>query len=98
MAKIKYVQFYADKENCYSNKLFSFPVENIKSAFRVLLKFSCAGNYFRYIYLKTTTDTRDLENEIQTALEDYKNFFNNYDSNHFPTLGEAWNDFQIYKM
>lgn len=98
MAKIKYVQFYADKVNKYENKLFSFPVENLKCAFRLLLKFKCAKNSFRSIYLKTVDNPRNAETETQIILSDYLKFFNQYETNHFPTLEEAWNDFQIFKM
>jgi hypothetical protein len=98
MPKINYIQFYADKMNCYSNKLFSFPVENVKSAFRILLHFKCANNSFRSIYLKTVDNPRVLEYETQIELTKYTEFFKTYDTSNYPTLEQAWNDFQIFKM
>jgi len=92
------IQFYADKENSYTNKFFSFPVFNEDDAFRLLLHFHCRGNKFRAIYYKTVL--KELTVVINNSIEryDYYNFFKQYDSSHFPSLTEAKQDYELYLM
>jgi hypothetical protein len=92
----KFIQFYADKMDCYSNKLFSFEVDSIRSGFRLLLHFHCKQNRFRAIFMRYSDSERSLVTDQFIRLNDYERFFNEYDSSHFPLLTEAYNDFMMF--
>lgn len=90
-----FLQFYADKENKYSNKLFSFKVDNLIKAFNLLFYFHKNGNKFRSMYIKRVIDTEDRESDKFIKLPDHLKFFANYDFSHNPTNSEAYHDFLI---
>jgi hypothetical protein len=91
----KFLQFYADKRDCYTNKLFSFEVDSIQSGFRLLLHFHCKQNRFRAIFIRYSYFERALVTDQFIRLNDYEHFFKEYDSSHFPSLNEAFNDFKM---
>lgn len=92
----KFIQFYSDKKDCYTNKLFSFEVDSIRSGFRLLLHFHCKQNQFRAIFMRYSDSERALVTDQFVRLNDYEKFFKGYDSSHFPSLQEAYNDFMIF--
>jgi hypothetical protein len=95
MEREKFLQFYADKKDCYKNKLFCFKIDNLMSAFRLLLNFHCKGNSYRLITIRTSDIPRNFDTDTYVLLADYHNFFKEYDSSHFPSLTEAYNDFKM---
>ena len=50
----RYLQFYADKPSCYSNKLFSFQITDINEIMSILAHFRLNNNSFRAIYYNTS--------------------------------------------
>ena len=92
------IQFYADKENEYKNRLFSFSVLSRDDAFRVLLHFHCKKNRFRAIFYKTTVSVGEHQTRFSDELIPEYNFFYSYNSDHMPTLKEAERDFEIWKL
>ena len=98
MEKQKFIQFFADKKDCYVNKLFCFQVDCLKSGFRLLLHFHCKGNRFRQITLRNSDIPRNLNSDTFLDLECYVKFFKQYDSTHYPSLLEAYNDYLLFCM
>jgi hypothetical protein len=96
MESKKYLQFYADKQQSYSNKFFSFLVADTTEAFKLLLHFHCKGNSFRAIFI--VTEIFNSKCSVKNSVEHYGfyNFFTSYDSSHFPTLVEAIRDYKIF--
>lgn len=98
MKKIYRVQFYADKNGIYNNRLFSFQVTGLVDAFRILLNFLKHGNKFRSIFYVTINDINDRDNYLFTRLIDYEKFFSVYNCPHNPTYQEAFNDFCLAEI
>jgi hypothetical protein len=92
----KSVRFYADKKNAYVNKQFCFYIESEKDMFRLLLKFKCNGNSFRSIY--DVSVIYNGQTVLTVSIENiaYYNFFSSYDTAHYPSLLEAWRDYEIW--
>jgi hypothetical protein len=90
------LQFYADKEGSYTNKLFTFRVTSKYECFRILLKFAIANNHFRTAFLNTKV-VRYGEKPFQTGekLKSFCDYFNKCEYNSPPTLQEAINDYRM---
>jgi hypothetical protein len=90
------IQFYADKKNEYSNRLFSFAVYTQKEAFKILLRFHCNANTFRAIFWKTKLCEQGFTTWDSTELLHFYNFFTSYKKKGYVPLAEATKDFEEY--
>jgi len=91
------LQFYADKDDYYSNRLFTFQVSDNVDCFRILLKFAIAGNFFRKawknVYLVEVHKKRLVTSD---ELGSVVRYFNECEYDSPPTLQEAINDYKMY--
>ena len=93
---IKQLQFYADKEHYYSNKLFTFAVQSKEDCFRLLLKFAVNGNEFRKAWFNQKIVIANKKHVVSDDLFLYVRYFNSCEYDKPPTLQEALHDFQMY--
>ncbi len=94
----RYLQFYADKPNYYTNKLFTFKVRNEIDAFRCMLKFAINDNTFRFAAINDTLELQGTKHKSQTpylSLHQFVEYFNNAEFDHIPTFNEAINDYRM---
>jgi hypothetical protein len=96
MIQYKVLQFYADKENSYQNKLFTFRINNEREAFRVMLKFAINGNTFRFAAINIHIEViGHKQNITDQNLKSFVDYFNNCEFERPPTLQEAINDYRM---
>lgn len=97
---IKYyrlLQFYADKQNCYSNKLFSFKIADINEILSILAHFRLANNTFRAIYYNTSMSYMNVISKDTHELIDYYNFFKINESVKFKSKSEIYDRYKFFK-
>lgn len=92
----KQLQFYADKPNQYTNKLFTFKCSTTDDCFRVLLKFAIAGNSFRSAYFNYKFVDGVDKVVSPTNLKKFVDFFNKCEYEKPPSLLQAYNDYLFY--
>lgn len=97
MIQKKQLQFYADKKNHYTNKLFTFQVDNETAAFRVMLRFAVCGNTFRFaainLHIVIPSSTLNIED---SNLQSFVDYFNKAEYDKEPTLAQALNDYRLH--
>ena len=99
----KRLQFYADLEGVYKNRLFTFTVNDTRDCFRVMLKFAVAGNIFRKAWFNTLLPSVSVKNlsvsyrRIKSEpLQSFVDYFNECVYDRPPTLEQAINDYRLY--
>lgn len=93
----KFLQFYADKYENYSNKLFSFQIVHQSEVLRILMHFYKNNNNFRSIYLKEKIGVNDHTVDSSKELITLYNFFKISDikrTDNLPTCIEKYNTFK----
>jgi hypothetical protein len=90
------LQFYADKQNVYTNRLFTFRVSSKYECFRIMLKFAINNNHFRSAFLNTKVIKVGAA-PFQTGekLKTFCDYFNKCEYDSPPTLAEAINDYRM---
>lgn len=94
---IKTLQFYADKQGYYSNKLFSFKIANESEIISILAHFNLGGNKFRAIFLKEKFEVagRFITSSKELILE--YNFFEIMKNRVFSSKSEIYENFKMFK-
>ena len=97
------LQFYADLEGVYKNRLFTFSVLDTTDCFRLMLRFAVHGNTFRKAWLNSyapsisikagTVKYKKVRNQ---CLQSFVDYFNECVYDHPPTLEQAINDYRMY--
>ena len=100
---VKRLQFYADLQDVYTNRLFTFAVNDIRDCFRLMLKFAIAGNVFRKAWFNTLLPSVSVKNfsvsyrRIKSEpLQAFVDYFNECVYDRPPTLEQAINDYRMY--
>ena len=93
----RYVQFYADKHNCYSNKFFSFQIADINEILSILAHFRLNGNSFRAIFYNTSMSYMGVYSKDTHELIDYYNFFKINESVKFKSKSEIYDRYKFFK-
>lgn len=94
---IKTLQFYADRQGYYSNKLFSFRIANESEIISVLAHFNLGGNKFRAIFLKEKFEVagRFITSSRELILE--YNFFEIMKNRVFSSKSEIYENYKLFK-
>lgn len=94
---IKTLQFYADKNGYYSNKLFSFKIANESEIISILAHFNLGGNKFRAIFLKEKFEVagRFITSSKELILE--YNFFEIMKNRVFTSKSEIYENYKLFK-
>lgn len=94
---IKTLQFYADKQGYYSNKLFSFKIANESEIISILAHFNLGGNKFRAIFLKEKFEVagRYITSSKELILE--YNFFEVMKNRVFSSKSEIYENYRMFK-
>lgn len=94
---IKTLQFYADKQGYYSNKLFSFRIANESEIISILAHFNLGGNKFRAIFLKEKFEVagRYITSSKELILE--YNFFEIMKNRVFSSKVEIYENYRMFK-
>ena len=93
----RYLQFYADKQNCYSNKFFSFQIADINEILSILAHFRLNGNSFRAIFYNTSMSYMGVFSKDSHELIDYYNFFKLHESVKFKSKSEIYDRYKFFK-
>lgn len=93
----RYLQFYADKPSCYSNKLFSFQITDINEIMSILAHFRLNNNSFRAIYYNTSMSYMNIISKDTHELIDYYNFFKINESVKFKSKSEIYENYKLFK-
>ena len=94
---IKTLQFYADKQGYYSNKLFSFKIVDESEVLIILAHFYLSGNTFRAIFLKEKFEVagRFITSSKELILE--YNFFVIMKNRVFSSKREIYDNYKLFK-
>lgn len=94
---IKTLQFYADKQGYYSNKLFSFRIANESEIISILAHFNLGANKFRAIFLKEKFEVagRFITSSKELILE--YNFFEIMKNRVFTSKNEIYENYKLFK-
>ena len=94
---IKTLQFYADKQGYYSNKMFSFKITDESEIISILAHFNLGGNKFRAIFLKEKFEVagRFITSSKELILE--YNFFEIMKNRVFSSKSEIYENYRLFR-